>query len=75
MREKPARSILKGVTWRILATADTFVISYLITKQFTFAISISLIEVVTKLLLYFVHERAWNKINFGRKTAGWDPQI
>jgi uncharacterized membrane protein len=67
MQEKRYRSIVKGITWRIVATIDTFFISWLITRQIKFAISISLVEVITKLLLYYLHERAWNKIHFGKK--------
>lgn len=67
MKEKRYRSIVKGVTWRFFATADTFLISWLITGKIKFAISISLIEVVTKLVLYYLHERTWNKIKFGRQ--------
>lgn len=67
MQEKRYRSIVKGITWRVFATIDTFLISWLITGEIKFALSISLIEVATKLVLYYLHERAWNKIRFGRK--------
>ena len=67
MREKPYRSFLKGLTWRITATIDTFIITYLITDKVKFAISISLIEFVTKLTLYFLHERLWNRIKTGKE--------
>jgi uncharacterized membrane protein len=66
MGEKRYRSILKAICWRITGTIDTFVISYLITSKFKFAMSISLIEVFTKITLYYFHERAWNRIETGR---------
>jgi uncharacterized membrane protein len=68
MKEKPFRSFLKGLTWRITATTDTFIISYLVTGKLKFAISISFIEFVTKLTLYFVHERIWNRVKMGRQV-------
>jgi len=68
MKEKRYRSIVKGITWRLFATIDTFIISWLITGKIKFAISISLIEVITKLVLYYLHERVWNKIHFGRRS-------
>ena len=69
MEDKRSRSILKGFTWRLIATIDTFIISWLITGKVKFALSISGIEVITKLLLYYFHERTWNKIKFGKREA------
>lgn len=66
MQEKAYRSIVKTVSWRVLGTIDTMVISYLITGNLVMAASIGSIEVVTKMILYYFHERAWNKISFGR---------
>ncbi len=65
--EKRYRSILKGFTWRALATLTTFLISWLITGKIDLAISISSIEVFAKLALYYLHERAWLKIKLGKE--------
>ena len=54
------RSFLKTLTWRILATTDTFILSLFITGSIAFAGSIASIEVMTKLILYYWHERFWN---------------
>jgi len=62
-----SRSLLKSVSWRIIGTLDTIVISYIITGKLAFALSIGGIELVTKMILYVVHERVWNKIKWGRK--------
>jgi uncharacterized membrane protein len=62
-----SRSLLKSVSWRIIGTLDTIVISYIITRKLAFALSIGGIELVTKMILYVVHERVWNKIKWGRK--------
>lgn len=66
MIEKWYRSVLKTVSWRLTGTIDTIVISYLITGKWKAAFSIGLIEVFTKLILYYIHERAWNLISVGR---------
>lgn len=76
MHEKPYRSIVKTISWRTLGTLDTIVISYFITGSLGMAASIGSIELVTKMILYYFHERAWNKISFGRiKTQENDYQI
>lgn len=61
------RSFLKGVTWRVVAGIDTFIISFVITGDSVIAGSISVIEIITKVLLYFLHERLWNMILWGRE--------
>ncbi len=66
MSEKRYRSILKAISWRLTGTIDTFVISFLVTGKLKFALSISVIEVFTKITLYYLHERLWNRINAGR---------
>jgi uncharacterized membrane protein len=66
MKEKAYRSVVKTISWRVLGTIDTIVISYIITSSMAMAASIGSIEVVTKMILYYFHERAWNKFNFGR---------
>jgi len=64
--EKPVRSIVKAVSWRILGTIDTIAISWFVTGQIAMALSIGSIEVVTKMILYFFHERLWNIIKWGK---------
>jgi len=62
------RHLAKTLTWRVLATTDTFLIAWLITGQIDWAAGIASIEVVTKMFLYYWHERAWyNYIKFGLK--------
>jgi uncharacterized membrane protein len=69
MQEKAYRSVIKTISWRTLGTIDTMVISYIITGNLVMAASIGSIEVVTKMILYYYHERAWNKIDIGRYKA------
>ena len=62
---KIRRSLVKTLTWRILATTDTFLISWLITGEITYAGAIAGVEVLTKMGLYYAHERGWSKIKWG----------
>jgi len=61
------RSALKAISWRVVGTIDTFVISLLITHKPITAVSIAGFEILTKTFLYYFHERGWNKIKWGRK--------
>ena len=61
------RSLLKTITWRIIGTLDTIFISYLITGSFKMGVVIGGSEVFTKMILYFIHERIWQRINFGKR--------
>ena len=54
-RDKISRSLLKSISWRIVGTIDTFIISYIITGQIKFALSIGLIELLTKMFLFFIN--------------------
>lgn len=65
--EKPIRSVAKSISWRVLGTIDTVLISWLITGEVSTAFSIGAIELVTKMVLYFFHERIWNNIKWGKK--------
>jgi uncharacterized membrane protein len=64
--DRKRRSILKTISWRTLGTIDTIIISWFVIGDIDFAVTIGGVEVFTKMILYFFHERAWNKSNFGR---------
>ena len=53
------RHIVKTITWRIVGTLDTFLLSWLITGSAKIGAAIGGIEIVTKMILYYFHERAW----------------
>mgnify|MGYP003146992151 CR=1 FL=1 len=55
------RHLAKTITWRIIASTDTLLIGWLLTGSWKIGTSIASIEVVTKILLYYFHERAWYK--------------
>ena len=69
MHEKPYRSVVKAISWRTVGTLDTIIVSYFITGSLVMAALIGSIEVVTKMALYYFHERAWNKLSFGKVKA------
>ena len=73
--EKPAkeshlRSVVKGISWRLTGTADTMLISYLITGNPMTALKIGGVEIFTKLVLYYFHERVWQKVGWGQPSHG-----
>jgi uncharacterized membrane protein len=70
----PLQSVLKAITWRFVASLDTFAISYLITGKAAIAVSIVGVEVVSKMVVYYLHERAWARgwrVWHRRRDAGW----
>ncbi|MFT5036998.1 MAG: putative membrane protein [Candidatus Azotimanducaceae bacterium] len=62
MKDERKRSVLKGLTWRVVATSDTIFLSWFFTGSITAALSIGALELVTKTVLYYAHERAWINI-------------
>ena len=67
--ETRSRSILKAVSWRTLATITTAVIVFVFTGKVALALTIGFLEVFAKMGLYFVHERAWQKLHFGKRNV------
>ena len=67
------RSLVKGVSWRVLGTIDTIVISYFITGQWVMALKIGSFEVITKIILFYLHERVWGKVSWGRIIQKSEP--
>jgi uncharacterized membrane protein len=64
--ERPIRSLAKAISWRVTGSIDTMMLSWFFTGDLTVAAAIGLTEVVTKMVLYYLHERVWNKIPLGR---------
>ena len=65
--EKRLRSVFKTISWRILASIDTFLIAWFISGSLSISSWIAGIEVITKIFLYYFHERIWNSISWGKK--------
>ncbi len=66
MTDSAVRSVVKTVSWRITGSGATFAISYAILGDFAISGTIAAIQLTFNTLLYFVHERIWNKIKWGR---------
>lgn len=67
--EKHWRSVLKSISWRVLGTLDTVILSFLITGSLKMAASIGGIELITKMALYYGHERIWARLNIGKEVV------
>ena len=65
-QDKLNRSFIKSLSWRVIGTIDTVLISYFITGKIDFALSIGMIELITKMGLYVLHERLWNRVSWGK---------
>ncbi|MGZ6018762.1 MAG: DUF2061 domain-containing protein [Phenylobacterium sp.] len=64
--ETHSRSFIKAVSWRLVGSIDTFVISYFVTGKLVFAASIASVETFTKVVLFYGHERIWAAVPWGR---------
>jgi uncharacterized membrane protein len=66
VRDSHTRSFTKGVSWRALGTIDTILLSFIVTGSLGHSIKIGITEIITKVFLYYLHERVWDKIPWGR---------
>ena len=68
--ESRKRHILKTFSWRFIGTLDTVILSWIISGDPMMGLKIGGVEVFTKMILYYVHERIWYRINFGLIRKG-----
>ena len=68
MNVTKSRSLLKTLSWRIVASTDTFLLTWLVTGSYKAGLTVSGLEVITKMILYYFHERAWLRSNYGTKN-------
>jgi uncharacterized membrane protein len=61
------RSLVKTISWRITGSTATFLIAYVMTGNFAVAGIIGITQVISNTILYYIHERLWNKISWGRR--------
>jgi uncharacterized membrane protein len=66
-RDSHPRSIAKAVSWRLLGSVDTFVLSVIFTGSLRLAGSIAVTEMFTKMVLYYAHERVWSAIPWNQR--------
>ena len=67
--ESHTRSIVKAVSYRILGSATTALIFFVLTGKPSLSVGAGALDMVLKIGVYFIHERIWNHINFGRSTT------
>jgi uncharacterized membrane protein len=65
--DAPRRSLVKTISWRITGSGATFAIAYMLTDNFAVAGIIGLTQMVTNTILYYFHERIWNRIRWGQQ--------
>jgi len=73
--ESRKRSLAKSISWRIIATTVTMLIAFIWLGDWTTSITLAIVANGIKAVLYYLHERGWNRINFGRKKAKEDYTI
>ena len=66
MNETAKRSLVKTISWRITGSGSTFLISWFISNSFVIAGSIATAQLIANTILYYFHERVWNRISWGR---------
>jgi uncharacterized membrane protein len=71
--ETHSRSLVKAASWRLLGSIDTFLLSWFFTGNPKAAGAIASTEVITKILLYYFHERVWSSVHWGAKLVPDDP--
>jgi uncharacterized membrane protein len=66
--EKHVRSLAKAVSWRIVATSTTVLLVFLFTGDLVISAGVGFLELLSKTVIYYLHERIWNMSNFGREV-------
>jgi len=59
------RHVMKTITWRLVGTIDTILIGWVISGNPLIGLKIGSVEIITKMILYYLHERVWYRTNFG----------
>jgi uncharacterized membrane protein len=68
LTDQPKRSLAKTVSWRLTGSFSTFLISYIVSGDFTVAGSIAVIQITANTILYYIHERAWDRVRWGKQS-------
>lgn len=70
--ENRVRSLMKSITWRIVATLTTMLLVFLFTASLAISAGVGALEFLLKMIIYYLHERIWNAYNFGRESPTVD---
>ncbi len=63
--EQFRRTLVKGISWRILGTLSTVVLVIIMTGELTLAVQLGAVDIIIKFLLYMTHERLWGRVKWG----------
>jgi adenylylsulfate kinase len=73
MKETHFRSVIKGITWRVIASCTTMTVVYFVTGDLSLVASVGVVDVTAKVFFYYLHERTWGKVKWG--VVGVEPNI
>jgi uncharacterized membrane protein len=73
MKETHFRSVIKGITWRVIASGATMTVVYFVTGDLSLVASVGVVDVTAKVFFYYLHERTWGKVKWG--VMGVEPNI
>jgi len=65
--EKHSRTVIKAISWRVIATLTTMIAVYIFTKEPLTSLGVGAVEVIAKITFYYLHERIWHKIPWGKE--------
>ena len=68
MSDSKSRSLVKTISWRLTGSFSTFLISFIILGNFTIAGSIAVIQIIANTTVYYIHERFWDRITWGKSN-------
>lgn len=66
MKENHKRAIIKALSWRLSGTILTIILIFIFTRELVLSFSVGFVESVVKIMAYYLHERIWNRINWGK---------
>lgn len=66
--ERNVRSMAKAISWRIVATCTTIILVLILTGDLVISTGVGVLELLSKIVIYYIHERIWNRLNFGREV-------
>ncbi len=73
MKETHVRSIVKGITWRVIASVTTMLVVFIVTGNLELVAAVGFVDVTLKVLFYYTHERVWGRVHWG--TFGTEPNL
>jgi uncharacterized membrane protein len=67
VRESKARSIAKSIVWRVIATVNGWAVAFAFLHDFNTSVKVSVVANITGMIMYYIHERVWNRIDWKRE--------